>query len=68
MHVFLSRPLRGRAAAVAVLVAGLLGGHVSAATPAGAEPPAHTAPGHLDPGRTAAHHHEREARALLLRV
>ena len=50
MHLTSARPLRTRAAAVLVLVAGLLGGHVSAATPAGAE-----ALGHLDPGlRTAA--------------
>ena len=51
MHALATRPLRGRATAVLVLVAGLLGGHVSAATPAGAQP-APAALGHLDPGLT----------------
>ncbi len=46
------RPLRGRATAVLVLLAGLLGGHVSAASPAsaGAEAGTRAALGHLDPG------------------
>ena len=48
MHVTSTRPLRARAAAVLVLVAGLLSGHVSTATPAGAG--AHAPLGHLDPG------------------
>ena len=52
MHALATRPLRGRATAVLVLVAGLLGGHVSAAGPAGAQPSTPAALGHLDPGLT----------------
>jgi serine protease AprX len=58
VHATPTRPLRARAAAVLVLVAGLLSGHVSAATPAGAD--AQAALGHLDPGlRTDGRHAQR---------
>lgn len=50
MHVLAPRPLRARATAAVVLVAGLLGGHLSAATPAAAHPSAQVALGTLDPG------------------
>jgi serine protease AprX len=50
VHALATRQLRGRTTAVLVLVAGLLGGHVSAASPATAERHDRPALGHLDPG------------------
>jgi serine protease AprX len=56
VHAPAPRPVRARATAVLVLVTGLLGGHVSAATPAGAgaDVSSRVALGHLDPGLSTA--------------